>query len=104
MTMAGDYEYYAAQGRQPLAFAVAELVDNALRATAGSMAAALPVMALAFFGILTAWKRSVDRLDTLHVCAFSSQDDDEGEGEGEGEGAEGEGGGASSALGNLVGV
>ena len=38
MTMAGDYEYYAAQGRQPLAFAVAELVDNALRATAGSMA------------------------------------------------------------------
>ena len=41
MTMAGDYEYYAAQGRQPLAFAVAELVDNALRATAGSMAASL---------------------------------------------------------------
>ena len=38
MTMAGDYEYYAAQGRQPLAFAVAELVDNALRATAGSIA------------------------------------------------------------------
>lgn len=36
--MAGDYEYYAAQGRQPLAFAVAELVDNALRATAGSIA------------------------------------------------------------------
>ena len=32
MTMAGDYEYFAAQGRAPFAFAVAELVDNALRA------------------------------------------------------------------------
>jgi len=67
-----------------------------LVASAGSMAAALPVMALAFFGILTAWKRSVDRLDTLHVCELSSQDE-------EGEARE-EGGGAqhSSALDDLV--
>jgi two-component sensor histidine kinase len=31
--MAGDYEYFAAQGYHPLAFALAELVDNSLRAT-----------------------------------------------------------------------
>lgn len=33
LTMAGDYEYFAAQGYHPLAFALAELIDNALRAT-----------------------------------------------------------------------
>eukprot|EP00775_Hariotina_reticulata_P002831 gene2831-3124_t len=33
LTMAGDYEYFAAQGQHPLAFALAELVDNSLRAT-----------------------------------------------------------------------
>eukprot|EP00878_Enallax_costatus_P028476 GHUV01030760.1.p1 GENE.GHUV01030760.1~~GHUV01030760.1.p1 ORF type:complete len:246 (+),score=76.14 GHUV01030760.1:367-1104(+) len=33
LTMAGDYEYFAAQGHAPLAFALAELIDNALRAT-----------------------------------------------------------------------
>ena len=65
------------------------------------MAAALPVMALAFFGILTAWKRSVDRLDTLHVCAFSSQDEEEEEEGGE-EGGEGEGGAPSALDDNLV--
>ena len=72
-----------------------------LVASAGSMAAALPVMALAFFGILTAWKRSVDRLDTLHVCAFSSQDEEEEEEGGE-EGGEGEGGAPSALDDNLV--
>jgi hypothetical protein len=36
LTMAGDYEYFAAQGHHPLAFALAELVDNALRATKGN--------------------------------------------------------------------
>ncbi|KAF8056436.1 SMCHD1 [Scenedesmus sp. PABB004] len=40
LTMAGDYEYFAAQGHHPLAFALAELVDNALRATKGGGAAA----------------------------------------------------------------
>lgn len=34
--MAGDYEYFAAQGYHPLAFALAELIDNALRATKGN--------------------------------------------------------------------
>jgi hypothetical protein len=34
--MAGDYEYFAAQGHHPLAFALAELVDNSLRATKGN--------------------------------------------------------------------
>jgi hypothetical protein len=34
--MAGDYEYFAAQGYHPLAFALAELVDNSLRATKGN--------------------------------------------------------------------
>jgi hypothetical protein len=38
--MAGDYEYFAAQGHHPLAFALAELVDNALRATKGNTCAA----------------------------------------------------------------
>lgn len=33
LTMAGDYEYFAAQGHHPFAFALAELIDNALRAT-----------------------------------------------------------------------
>jgi hypothetical protein len=33
LTMAGDYEYFAAQGQTPFAFALAELVDNSLRAT-----------------------------------------------------------------------
>jgi hypothetical protein len=37
--MAGDYEYFAAQGHHPLAFALAELVDNALRATKGNTCA-----------------------------------------------------------------
>ena len=35
--MAGDYEYFAAQGYHPLAFALAELIDNSLRATKGNM-------------------------------------------------------------------
>lgn len=39
LTMAGDYEYFAAQGHHPLAFALAELVDNALRATKGNSCA-----------------------------------------------------------------
>jgi signal transduction histidine kinase len=33
LTMAGDYEYFAAQGHHPLAFALSELIDNALSAT-----------------------------------------------------------------------
>ncbi len=35
LTMAGDYEYFSARGHHPFAFALAELVDNALRATKG---------------------------------------------------------------------
>jgi DNA mismatch repair ATPase MutL len=34
--MAGDYEYFAAQGHHPAAYALAELVDNSLRATKGN--------------------------------------------------------------------
>jgi hypothetical protein len=33
LTMAGDYEYFAAQGRHPFVYALAEFVDNSLRAT-----------------------------------------------------------------------
>ena len=33
LTMAGDYEYFAAQGQHPFAYALAELIDNAMRAT-----------------------------------------------------------------------
>ncbi|PNH02580.1 Structural maintenance of chromosomes flexible hinge domain-containing protein 1 [Tetrabaena socialis] len=40
LTMAGDYEYFSARGHHPFAFALAELVDNALRATKGPMAGA----------------------------------------------------------------
>jgi hypothetical protein len=36
LTMAGDYEYFAAQGHHPAAFALAELIDNSLRATKGN--------------------------------------------------------------------
>ncbi|KAK9800826.1 hypothetical protein WJX73_002958 [Symbiochloris irregularis] len=32
LTMAGDYEYFAAQGKSPFPFALAELIDNSLRA------------------------------------------------------------------------
>ncbi|KAK3267358.1 hypothetical protein CYMTET_24075 [Cymbomonas tetramitiformis] len=32
MTMAGDYEYFASQGKHPFVYALAELVDNSLRA------------------------------------------------------------------------
>ncbi|KXZ46758.1 hypothetical protein GPECTOR_41g723 [Gonium pectorale] len=35
LTMAGDYEYFSARGHHPFAFALAELIDNALRATKG---------------------------------------------------------------------
>ena len=44
-----------------------------LVASAGSMATSLPFMAAAFFGILVAWTSAVDRLDRLHVCAFSGE-------------------------------
>uniref|UniRef100_A0A1D2ABE5 SMCHD1 ribosomal S5 domain-containing protein n=1 Tax=Auxenochlorella protothecoides TaxID=3075 RepID=A0A1D2ABE5_AUXPR len=33
LTMAGDYEYFAAQGKHPFVYALAEFVDNSLRAT-----------------------------------------------------------------------
>lgn len=33
LTMAGDYEYFAAQGRHPFVYALAEFIDNSLRAT-----------------------------------------------------------------------
>ncbi|EFJ52379.1 hypothetical protein VOLCADRAFT_86759 [Volvox carteri f. nagariensis] len=33
LTMAGDYEYFSARGHHPFAFALAELIDNSLRAT-----------------------------------------------------------------------
>ena len=44
-----------------------------LVASAGSMATSLPFIAAAFFGILVAWTSAVDRLDRLHVCAFSGE-------------------------------
>ena len=49
ITAAGDYEYYAASGRSPIAFAVAELVDNSLRAAraASEKAAAAAAAAVA---------------------------------------------------------
>jgi hypothetical protein len=33
MTMAGEFEYFAAQGRHPFVYAIAEFIDNSLRAT-----------------------------------------------------------------------
>lgn len=33
MTMAGEFEYFAAQGRHPFVYALAEFIDNSLRAT-----------------------------------------------------------------------
>ncbi|KAL4443930.1 hypothetical protein ABPG75_011667 [Micractinium tetrahymenae] len=33
LTMAGEFEYFAAQGRHPFVYALAEFVDNSLRAT-----------------------------------------------------------------------
>lgn len=42
ITHAGDYEYFAAQGKAPVAFALSDLIDNALRATKGNAAAGRP--------------------------------------------------------------
>ena len=54
-----------------------------LVASAGSMAAALPFMAVAFALILTSWRRAVDTLDRLHVVPLSDvEDESEDEGEG----------------------
>ena len=84
-----------------------------LVASAGSMATSLPFMAAAFFGILVAWAAAVDRLDRLHVCAFSGELADgtqrqippapggpEGSGEGDGGGGGGGGGGGSGGGGS----
>jgi hypothetical protein len=54
LTMAGDYEYFAAQGHHPFAFALAELIDNALRATKVCEGRALSVTPRA--GAPPAWK------------------------------------------------
>lgn len=53
-----------------------------LVASSGSMAAALPFMAVAYLLILTAWKRAVDTLDRLHSVPLSDveESDDEGGG------------------------
>jgi hypothetical protein len=45
--------------------------------SSGSLTKSLPVMALAYFGILRAWSRSVATLATLHVCAFTTHSIDE---------------------------
>ena len=50
-----------------------------LLVAAGNMVKSLPFMAVAYFAILAAWKGAVVRLDTLHVCAFSMDEDEEGE-------------------------
>ncbi|EIE27375.1 plastidic ADP/ATP translocase, partial [Coccomyxa subellipsoidea C-169] len=54
--------------------------------SSGSLVKSLPVMAMAYYGILRSWSRSVNTLSTLHVCAFTTQstssdtDDDDGDG------------------------
>jgi hypothetical protein len=51
-------------------------VQVLLVASAGSMARTLPVLAIAYYGILFAWTRSVDKLSQLHVCAFTTEEED----------------------------
>lgn len=46
MTMAGEWEYFAAGSQHPFPYAVAELVDNALRATRGNTQARKIVVSL----------------------------------------------------------
>jgi ATP:ADP antiporter, AAA family len=77
-----------------------------LVASAGSMASSLPFMAAAFLGILLAWTAAVDRLDRLHVCAFSGElkgggvrDLSDGSGGSVGGGSEGSGGGGGGGGG-----
>lgn len=39
---------------------------------AGSLTASMPFVAAMYAGVLTAWSAAVGRLDSLHVCDFSS--------------------------------
>jgi len=43
-----------------------------LVASSGSLTRSLPILALAYFGILRAWSRSVVALAKLHVCSFEA--------------------------------
>jgi hypothetical protein len=52
-------------------------VQVLLVASAGSMARTLPILAVAYYGILFAWTRSVDKLSQLHVCAFTAEEESE---------------------------
>ncbi len=62
------------------------LAQVLLVVSSGSLVKSLPVMAMAYYGILRSWSRSVNTLSTLHVCAFTTQstssdtDDDDGDG------------------------
>ena len=60
MTMAGEWEYFAAGSQHPFPFAIAELIDNSLRATRGNAAARHIVVSLvtssaADAGVLAVW-------------------------------------------------
>ena len=39
-------------------------------ASSGSLTRSLPILAVAYYGILRAWSRSVVALAKLHVCSF----------------------------------
>ena len=41
-----------------------------LVASSGSLTRSLPILAVAYYGILRAWSRSVVALAKLHVCSF----------------------------------
>ncbi len=43
-----------------------------LVASSGSLTRSLPILALAYYGILRAWSRSVYALAKLHVCSFEA--------------------------------
>ncbi|KAK9837115.1 hypothetical protein WJX81_003871 [Elliptochloris bilobata] len=43
-----------------------------LVASSGSLTRSLPILAIAYFGILRAWSRSVVALAKLHVCSFEA--------------------------------
>lgn len=43
-----------------------------LVASSGSLTRSLPILALAYYGILRAWSRSVFALAKLHVCSFEA--------------------------------
>jgi hypothetical protein len=79
MTMAGEWEYFAAGSQHPFPYAVAELIDNSLRATRGNVQQRRIVVSLvsgssASAGLVSVWDNGCGMtLQQLNEWAGASQ-------------------------------